>query len=259
MKRIILLVSFLVVNPGFTATVRSQSNVVPETRSASGLTVEYGGGDFGITDENISPEKYSGSLPFFGVQWARDHTRNHFRLGLEVRDSDTIRNYNVSTNIMQFALYQAFLYPLSDTRLFGRDMILLVGPSTELYMLFNSQDIAVGALGFAESVAVLASIGVRAELVMPLSHRLQSEGSLRAGILSLGARTVDDERNDESPGSFLTVLSGTHIVFRLGVRCAISERWSCRLAYASEVTRIRPWQPLLSASDSLIFGLTWGL
>lgn len=259
MKRTILTVILLVVNLGFLTNARSQSNEVPETRTARGITVECGTGGFAITDENISPEKYSGTLPFLGVQWARDHTRNHFRLGLELRNSDTIRNYNVSTTITQFALYQAFLYPLSNTRLFGRDMSLLVGPSTELYMLLNSQDIAVGALGFAESVAVLASIGARAELVMPLSPRFQAEGSLRAGILSLGARAVDDERTDESPGRFLTALSGTHVVFRLGVRYAISEKWSFRVMYTSDVTRIRPWQPLLSASDSLIFGLTWGL
>ena len=177
---------------------------------ARGITIEYGIGDFAITDENISKEMYSGSLPWLSVQWARGHTRNNFRLGLEVRSSNNIRNYNVATDITQFSLNQAFLYPLSDVSILGRDVFALVGPSTEMYFLLNSQDIAVTALGFAQSVAALISVGTLVEMVMPLSPRLKAEGSLRAGILSLGFRAVDDERTDEPPARLLTALSGTH-------------------------------------------------
>lgn len=259
MTRAVLLVSLLVMNLGFTTVARSQNTPDPEARSLRGITVEYGGGGYAITDENISREKYSGSIPYIGLEWARDHTRNHFRLGFEAMSSSSIRNYNVSTTITQFSIYQAFLYPLSDIPVFRRDATILVGPSTELFILLNNQDIAVSALGFAQSVAALISLGARAELVIPLSSRLQAEGSLRAGILSLGVRAVDDERTNESPARLLTALSGTHVVFRLGIRYSLSERWSCRLAYASDMTRIRSWQPLLSASDNLLFGLTWGL
>lgn len=259
MTKTVFMVSLLVTNLGFTTVARSQNAPDPEARSLRGITVEFGRGGYAIIDENISREKYSGSIPYIGLEWARDHTRNHFRFGFEAMSSSGIRNYNVSTTINQISIHQAFLYPLSDIPVFKRDATVLVGPSTEFFILLNNQDVAVSALGFAQSVAALISIGARAEMVMPFSSRLQAEGSLRAGILSLGVRAVDDERTNESPARLLTALSGTHVVFRLGIRCSISERWSCRLAYVSDVTRIRPWQPLLSASDSLIFGLTWGL
>jgi len=198
-------------------------------------------------------------MPRIGVEWARDHTRNHFRLGFEVLDSGTIRNRNITTTINQVSLHQAFLYSLSDVMIFGRDAELLVGPSTEFFILMNSQDIAVAALGYAQSVAALVSVGVRSELTLPLTPRFLAEGSLRAGIVSLGIRSVDDERTDEPPAKLLTALSGTHIVFRLGIRYSIAERWSCRLAYTSDIARISSWNPLLSASDSLNLSLTWGL
>ncbi|MFC1540123.1 hypothetical protein ACFL41_01385 [Gemmatimonadota bacterium] len=238
-------------------TATSQSTNSNSAQFPRGITVEYGSGGYAITDENISREKYSGALPWLGVQWGRDHTSYHFRLGLEVRHSDMIRNYNVSTNITQFSLYQAFLYPLSNPSLFKRTTSLLAGPSIEIHSLLNSQDIAVGALGYKESSASLISLGTRVEMMMPLTSRFQAEGSLRAGILTLGVRSVDDERNDEPQARLLTALSGTHLIIRMGIRYSISVNWSCRLAYLSDVTWIKPWQSLLSASDTLVFGLIW--
>ncbi len=259
MKNEIVLISLLLVGSGFMNEVKSQSEPVSGLRHRRGLTVEFGRGGYAITDENISREKYAGSIPWVGVEWARDHTRNHFRLGFEALNSSSIRNHNVTTTITQVSLHQAFLYPLSDLRLFKRDATLLLGPSTEFFILMNSQDIAVAALGFAQSIAALISVGVRSELTIPLTSRIQAEGSLRAGVLSLAARMVDDERTDEPPARLLTALSGTHVVFRLGIRYSLSERWSCRLAYASDITRISSWNPLLSASDFLNLSLTWGL
>ncbi|MCK4772349.1 MAG: hypothetical protein KAT18_05460, partial [Candidatus Latescibacteria bacterium] len=195
-----------------------------------GLTVEYGLGSYSVTDEYFSAEKYSGTLPYLRVNWCREHERNIYQLGLEVRTSSAIRNYSVSTDIMQFSLVQGFLYPLLQTSLFNRDVHIFVGPSTEIFVLMNTQDLAVSALGFGLSTSALISLGARAEIVMPLSPKLSAESSLQAGLLSLGIRAVDDEMSDDAAApKVLTPLAGTNASFRLGLRYRLSGAFYGRL------------------------------
>jgi hypothetical protein len=223
-----------------------------------GLSVEYGLGHYAVTDEYFSTEKYSGTLPYLRVNWCREHTKSIYHVGLEVRTSSEIRNYSISTDIMQFSLTQGFLYPLRKTSLFNKDLHLFAGPHTEIFLLMNTQNLAVSALGFGLSVSALISVGARAGFVMPLSPRLSAEGAIQAGILSLGIRTVDDETSEDAGDpKLLTPLTGTHSSLRLGLRYRLSDAFSGQLAYQFTLTRIKPWVPLLAASDTVIAGLTW--
>lgn len=216
-----------------------------------GISIEYGFGKYSVKDEYISKEKYSGTLPYFKVNWSRFHSKYAYHLSLEYRSSSKIKNYNVSTNIYQFALNQGFLYPLPTMSLFARDAYAFLGPSTELYFFHNKQNIAVSGFDYALSFAALFSIGLNSEIIYPIRKDLQVEGSLCLSVLSLGFRMVDNEEEDVSPVKLLTLLSGTNASFGLGTRYNLFGNFSLKLAYELHVTRISSWDPLLSASDNL--------
>jgi hypothetical protein len=46
-----------------------------------GITQEYGIGNYAVTDEYISKEKYSGTLPYYKVGWANQHEDYVYHLG----------------------------------------------------------------------------------------------------------------------------------------------------------------------------------
>ncbi|MEJ2679151.1 MAG: hypothetical protein P8174_08770 [Gemmatimonadota bacterium] len=222
-----------------------------------GLTVSYGVGAYGVRDEAISTQRYQGTLPYLSVAWARGHERYIYRVEMEFRQSEDIRNHTVSTRITRFVLGQAFVYPLAEGRALGRDVGFFLGPTTEAAVFLNEQHIAVDALGFAQSVAALVSLGVQADAVMPLSRRITGLASLRTSVISLGIRGVDDETDDASPAKLLTLMNGTNASLETGAIVPFGGRLSFRLAYLFQLGRIAAWQPLLDASDSVVGRLSW--
>lgn len=231
----------------------------PDLRNAYpvGLTVSYGVGAYGVRDEAISTQRYEGTLPYLSVSWARDHARYIYRVEMELRQSQDIRNHTVTTGITRFVLGQAFLYPLTTTTALGRDLAFFLGPTTEVALLLNEQHIAVEALGFAQSVSALVSLGAQADALLPVSRRVTALASVRTSVISLGIHAVDDETDDASPARLLTLLGGTNASVETGAIYHLGGRLSLRLAYLFQLGRITAWQPLLDASDSVVGRLSW--
>ena len=234
-----------------------QDSLNRQSTFPSGITIEYGFGNYSVKDEYISKEKYSGTLPFYSMGWARYHETYVYLLDMSYRNSNNIKNYNVTTNITQFTLNQGFLYPLRNISIFKKDLYLWLGPSTEFFFFYNDQNIAIAGFDYAQSLAGLFSMGLKLNSIYPLRHHLQLESSLNLTILSLGLRIVDNDEDDQSPVKILTLFSGLNSAFDLGARYYLFNRLSIKLAYKFELTRISVWEPLLSASDNLIIGLTY--
>jgi len=235
----------------------AQDSLSHRTVFPRGISVEYGLGSYSVRDEYISKQKYSGTLPSFKANWSRFHNKYGYYLSLSQKDKSKIKNYNVSTDIYQFALNQGFLYPLPGKSLFARDVYAFLGPSTELYFFYNNQNIAVAGFDYAQSFAALFAIGLNSKLIFPIRNNLQAEGSLGLSILSLGFRMVDSDEENVSPVKLLTLLSGTNVSFSLGIRYYLIDNFSLKLAYKLHVTRINSWDPLLSASDNLIVAVAY--
>ena len=223
----------------------------------SGISIEYGIGSYSVKDEYISKEKYSGTLPYYSFGWARKHNKYVYRLEMAYRNSNNINNYNVSTNINQLTLNQGFLYPLKKMTLFKNDLFIWLGPSTEFFFYYSKPNIAVSGFDYAQSFAGLFALGFNADVIYPFKHNFQLESSLSLTVLSLGFRMVDSEEDDQSLVKPLTLFSGLNSSFDLGARYYLFNRLSVKLAYKFELTRISAWDPLLSASDNLIIGLTY--
>ncbi len=238
--------------------VHAQDSLSHKTIFPKGITLEYGTGQYAVTDEYISKEKYSGPLPFYRVGWAKRHEKYVYELGIEYRNSSEVKNYNVSTDIYQFSLNQGFLYPLPKFTLFKKDVYPFLGPSTELFFYYNEQNIAVSGFDYVQSFAALLSLGINSKLFYPVWRNFTVEGALGFSVLSFGFRMVDYEETDTSPAKPLTLFSGINASIRLGARYYVLNNLSLKASYLFNMTRISPWDPLLSASDTIIFTVTYG-
>ena len=242
----------------FSRNISGQNSLNQKSIFPAGITIEYGIGNYAVTDDYISTEKYSGSLPYYRLLWTKPHDDYVYHLGIDYRYSSDIKNNNVSTDIYQFTLNQGFNYAIPEFTLFNNNAYLYLGPSTELFFYYNNQNIAVSGFDYAQSIASLISLGISSELFYPLSDKFCIETSLDFDLLSLGFRTVDTEETDESPAKLLTVIAATNTVFRLGLRYYLIENLSIKASYLFNLTRISAWEPLLSASDNVVFTLTYG-
>lgn len=250
-----LVIFFLILISGSISGQDSSNNksIYPE-----GLSVEYGIGSYAATDEYISTEKYSGSLPYCSIAWSNQHSNYVYHLKIDFSNSSEIKNNNVSADIYQFTLNQGFSYALPKFTMFNKDAYLYLGPSSELFFYYNKQNIAVSGFDYAQSFALLISGGITSQIIYQLSESFTIDGELDFNILSLGFRMVDMEESDESPAKILTLISSNNIVFTLGPRYYLLDNLSIKAAYLFHLTRIDSWEPLLSASDNIVFTLTYG-
>jgi hypothetical protein len=229
-----------------------------KTSFPEGITVEYGIGSLALTDEYISGEKYSGSIPYYSIAWASQHSDYVYHLKLDFRNSDQIKNYNVSADIYQFTLNQGFNYALPEFTILDKEVYMFLGPATELFFYYNHQNIAVSGFDYEQSIALLISGGINTELFYKLRDDLIIEGSLNFSVLSLGFRMVDMEETDESPVKILTLFAATNLAFDIGPRYYLFDNLSVKAAYLFHLTRISSWEHLLSASDNAVLTLTYG-
>ena len=128
----------------------------------------------------------------------------------------------------------------------------------ELFFYYNKQNIAVSGFDYSQSIALLISGGISSQIFYKLSSEFYIEGSLDVNLISLGFRMVDTEETDETPAKFLTFLSANNLKFTIGPRYYLFDNLSVKAAYLFHLTRISSWEPLLSASDNVVFTLTYG-
>ena len=250
-----LIIIFLVIVTGSNS---GQDSSQHKAIFPGGISVEYGIGSYAVTDEYISKEKYSGTLPYYSLEWSNQHSNYIYHLKIDFQNSSEIKNYNVSTDIYQFTLNQGFSYALPKFSMFNKDAYLYLGPSAELFFYYNEQNIAVSGFDYAQSFALLISAGINSQIFYKLWNDFNIEGTLDFNVLSLGFRMVDDEETDESPAKILTLISANNIVFTLGPRYYLFDNLSVKAAYLFHLTRIDSWEPLLSASDNVVFTITYG-
>jgi hypothetical protein len=211
-----------------------------------------------LKDQYISVEKYTGNMHHFTVGWARAHEKYVYRLKFSYGFSDQIKNNNARTEITKVILNQGFLYPLKkDRKLFGKELKLFLGPSTDFIYFLNKPIVAVDGFDFSQSHAAILSIGLNADAILRISNKFHVESSLSASILSVAFRSVDSEEDDEAPAKLLTFIKGLNGTFDLKARYYIAKKLSLAAGYEFNILNISAWQPLTEAGDNLVFGLTY--
>ena len=256
MKRTLVLLAVCI---GCSAVVLdAQAPAGQPTPPPTGLSIQYGFGQYAMRDEYISRERYAGTLPYISAKWSRFHDTWGYRLKLEFRHSAEITNHSVSTEILQAALLHDYMYPIKKAALFGKEAQVYVGPSFGFNLFMNDQNIASqGALHIDMSLAILLSLGVNTDVVIPIGSKLLVEGSCRTSLLSIGIRTVDVVEESGTAGGLLTVLSGTNAMADLGLRYRIQDRLSVKAAGMLQIMSVTKWNPLLAVSDNLTLTLSY--
>ncbi|MFQ5571349.1 MAG: hypothetical protein ACE5G0_16860 [Rhodothermales bacterium] len=221
----------------------------------TGISVEYGLGNYSVRDEFFSEERYTGPLPFLSAGLSRFKGRMGYRIGLEFRSSSEIQNHNLSTDITHFMLYQDFLYAAGKVSLFSKDVHVFVGPTMEISAYTNRQNVTKVYLNEATSLALMLSLGGHAEIIVPIRPTFQVEWSVRSSLLSGTIRSTDEEEADADP-KLLSALSGMNAHTRLGTRFFFSRHLSAMLSYRLQIMRVSTWDSMLNASNNVIASVT---
>ncbi|MBU1011787.1 MAG: hypothetical protein KKG99_02175 [Bacteroidetes bacterium] len=229
-----------------------------------GISFDYGIGNYSVQDDFFSGEKYSGSLPYIKLGWSRFHDKRAFQLYLEYRSSDEIKSGTFSASVTQFSLESNYLYPIGSFQLFSKKVYAYLGPYSEFYFYYNKQNFANDGLFFDFTFASLISIGVQPMLIMPIDKRLQVESSLQINILSVSMRMIEvedlnDGSEEESPLKLVTPFGGLNTQWNLGIRYYPFKFLSLKLRYEAEITRTTHQRYMISASDNLVFGISFHL
>jgi hypothetical protein len=258
MKRYLVLLATGIVCSA--AVLDAQAPANPPSPFPTGLSVQYGIGQYAMHDEYISKERYAGSLPTISADWARFHDKWGYRVQLEMRFSEKIKNHNVSADVLQATLQHDYIYPVGHLALFGNKTQVYAGPSFGFNLFMNNQNIAAqGALHADMSMAMMLFLGLNADVVIPMGSKLLVEGSGRASLLSIGIRTTDPVEEDGVAGGLLTALSGTMVTADLGIRYRIQEKLSVKAAGMVQILSISKWTPLLAVSDNITLTLSYHL
>lgn len=232
-----------------------QSDTSGPLRYPGGITVGYGAGSFALRDEYISPERYSGTLPFYAVGWTRSHQHYVYMLDFEFRQSDAFKNNNVTSDVMAFRLGQGFLYPLKSLNLFRKELGFWIGPTTDFAYFENHPEIAVSGFDYTNSFATLISLGFRSDAVYPAGIKWALETSIRFTLLTVGMRTVDEEEDESAGTKILTPASGLNASYNLGIRYNLFNWLSLGGYYRFDLLRVTAWENLLSAGNSAVLML----
>lgn len=234
----------------------SQDSTTHQTLFPSGIGIQAGVGFLSVKDEHISSEKYSGVTPLFALSWSRFHETYGFRIGLRYQMSSAIKNYNVSAEVRQGALFLDEIYPVGGFDLFGKHVFAYLGPSSDFFLSNRKQNIAQNTdanPNVYQSTVWLFSLGARTELIAPIQTDLHMVGALQVGVLSLGGGNGNSQ--NDTPITLLTVLAGMRGMAEIGLRYSPLSCLSMDIGYELEVTRIDSWNYFLAASDNVFASL----
>lgn len=234
-----------------TSVLHGQDNATEPLLFPGGISLQYGIASFALVDEYISPERYTGLLPGYALEWNRSHENYVYALGFEFGQSDDFSNNHVTSEVLKFRLSQGFLYCLKPVKLFQKELGLWIGPGTDIFYFENSPDIAVSGFDYSHSFATLVSLGFRGDAIYPFSERFSLESSLQFTLLSLGIRTIDKEEEEDSAAKLLSTLSGLNASFFLGMNVELTGWLSLGLAYRFTITRVSAWDEILMAGNSV--------
>jgi hypothetical protein len=214
------------------------------------LTLQYGIGSIAVRDEYISGDKYTGTMPVYGLTWSRHHETYDFRLHFESQRTTDLKNYGVSAEMSQFRLALDYLYPLSDGTLFSRPFFVSLGPSVGLFYYTRRQHIAQSEN--LQSNVALVSGGIRSEAQWMWTSDLQVRAAMQLTLLSIGFHSVNSNVSDQSSSKSLLPFRGLDAAGEIGVRYAVTNALHASAGYRIDVTRVSEWDFFMSATDNLI-------
>ena len=237
----------------------AQDTINHKTSFPSGIFLGYGQGLYAVKDEYISKEKYSGTMPYYNVEWVRFRERNGYRLEFEYWKTTDISNNKISAEAQQFNFNQDFIYPIGNFPLFSRRVFAYLGPSVQLfYYEIYYHFVSPGTFISPTTFGIIGSLGINAEFIYQIHDKLKVEGFLRSNLISFSGKKIDDDKyvNESSP-TLLTVFTATKLDVDLSLRYYLIDRVSVSLGYRFDLSRINKWDPYIAASNNIIVSINF--
>lgn len=237
----------------------AQDSLNYKTVYPSGIFLKYGQGLYAVKDEYISKEKYSGSMPYYNVEWVRFHKKNGYRLEFEYWKTTDISNNKISAEAQQFNFNQDFFYPIGNFSLFSRNVYAYLGPSVQLfYYEIYYHFVSPGTFISPTTYGVICSLGINTEFIYQVNNKLKVEGFLRSNLISFSGKQFDERKyEDESNPTLLSVFTATKIDADLTLRYYPIDRISVSLGYKFDLSRINKWDPYIAASNNIIISVNF--
>ena len=254
MKRNTLLVIciFLIVGVRAQDDINKQQQIYP-----GGLFIEYGFGKYAVKDEYISGQKYSGTLPYFSLNWSGYKNGRGYMLGIESRNSAEIFNNDVACEASQTTFKQDFFNLIGKLRLFNNDVYTYLGPSADILMYTLNYDFGTYNHVITESNGAIVSLGLNTQLIYYISDKFSAEGSLHISLASICSKAFQSYKHDEPDTKLILVPKATNSNIDIGFRFYIIKSLSAKIIYRSQISRIDDWDPMISSSNNLIFSITY--
>ena len=219
----------------------------------SGLELQGGGGFLALRDDHISNEKYSGSSSCFGLHWSKFHESFGYRIGMSFQKASGIKNHNVSAEVVIGSFDLVYQYPIGTFSLFSKKAWASLGPGTEILFLTRNQNIARNPSSeqdVYQSGAWLFSLGIRGDVILPITEIFRTESSLQFSLVSLGGGSGGISKITETM-KWLTIFSALHTCAEIGVRYFPVKWFSIKAGYAFDVIRIDSWNYLIAGIDKI--------
>jgi len=252
-KKHILLLSILLISG---ARVLAQDSTASRSLLPDGLTIRGGIGYIAVRDEYISGERYSATLPLYGILWSKHHETYDFRLSMEYQRTQNLKEYDVSTEFSQFRIALNYLYPISEASVISKKLSISLGPTAEIFECDRRQNIS-GSQNSQSEVA-LVSGGLRSEAFWPWSTRLEVRAAAHLTLLSMGFHSINSNYSNDSRTKMLTAFNGVDADGEIGIFYSITESFGGSAGYRFNVTRVSAWDFFISANDNFIVSLSYG-
>lgn len=243
----------------FTSTLHSlaQDTLTHKEVFPTGIFISYGQGSYSVKDEYISKEKYSGTMPYYSIEWIRFHDKNAYRLQFEYWKSSTISNNNVSADAQQVTFNQDFIYPIGKFSFLTHPVFAYLGPSVQVfYYEIYYHFVEPGTFIAPTTFGTIGSLGLNAELIYPIGNKFTLESCLRSNLVSFVGKNFDEQRfpHDRSP-ALLSVYSATKLNGDLFLHYYPLKRISISLGYKFDASRINKWDSYNAVSNNVIISV----
>jgi hypothetical protein len=234
----------------------SQDTAGADMMHGNGITLSAGVSYIAVRDEYLSPEKYTATLPIWGVAWSRFSTTFAYRLTFQYQSTTHLKSYNVSADLHQGSVRLDILFPIGDFELMNRKASAWLGPGSEFFAHTRRQRIA----GDVKESSTFSSIygNVVGQLFYPLASSLNVEAVSSFSLFSLAAKT-NVETGSESTTKLQSLFTSLRAEGEIRLRHRFIGSLSAFAGYRFELTRATAWDFFIAGNDQLLLAITYDL
>ena len=225
-------------------TVAGESQTTDNMQKKTSVIINSGISFYSVINEDISFEKYSGTLIPFNFKLYSNITERQFRSFYFAIQTGTIYNFNVDAQINEVTLGWDYGFKLNKKKQYD----LFLGPATFLYFSNRTQEMpSKYYINSKLGLVSLASVfGIKSNHLTKLNYNITS----RLGLLTAGFSPYEDNQT-----KILNPLNGFQFFISGLVSYKIIKWADIAVEYSFQVYNITAWNRAYSLSDKLMINL----